>query len=165
MADWYRNAIVYSLDVGTFKDADGDGIGDFDGLTASLDYLVGLGVDCIWLLPVFDTPDRDNGYDVRDYYTLDARMGNFGQFARLLEEAHDRGMHVLLDLPVGEALARTRNRRHGASFHPDRDPRYDPRGCDRASAPRPASRRSSAPAGRRGSRRAGDQADAVPDLR
>lgn len=100
MADWYRNAIVYSLDVGSFKDSDNDGLGDFRGLTGALDYLQGMGVDCIWLLPVFDTPDRDNGYDVRDYFRLDARMGNFGQFAELLEEAHDRGMKVLLDLPV-----------------------------------------------------------------
>src|SRR5690606_35530142 len=61
------------------------------------------GIDCLWLLPVFDSPNRDNGYDVRDYYRLDRRLGNFGQFAELLDAAHARGMRVLLDLPVNHS--------------------------------------------------------------
>ena len=99
MPDWHRNAVVYSLDVHKFKDSDGDGLGDFAGLVSTLDYLQGMGVDCLWLLPVFDTPNCDNGYDVRDYYRLDATLGSAGDFARLLEAAQERGIRVLLDLP------------------------------------------------------------------
>ncbi len=71
MADlWYKNAIVYSLDVETFMDSDGDGMGDFQGLTQRLNYLSGLGITCLWLLPFYPSPNRDNGYDVMDYYNV-----------------------------------------------------------------------------------------------
>src|SRR6187455_3061529 len=75
---WYKNAVIYNLDVGTFMDADGDGYGDFEGLVRRLDYLAGLGVTCLWLLPFQPTPDRDNGYDITDYYGVDPRHGTLG---------------------------------------------------------------------------------------
>jgi maltose alpha-D-glucosyltransferase / alpha-amylase len=65
---WYKNAIIYTLDVEKYQDGDGDGIGDFSGLVRRLDYLSGLGATCLWLLPFYPSPMRDNGYDVNDYY-------------------------------------------------------------------------------------------------
>ncbi|MGG6297020.1 alpha-amylase family protein [Leptolyngbya sp. AN02str] len=97
---WYKNAIVYSLDVETFADSDGDGIGDFQGLTQHLDYLGGLGITCLWLLPFYPTPNRDNGYDVMDYYDIDPRLGTLGDFVEFLHQAGDRGIRVLVDLVI-----------------------------------------------------------------
>jgi maltose alpha-D-glucosyltransferase/alpha-amylase len=95
---WYKEAIIYSLDVETFRDGNGDGIGDFKGLTQSCRYLSGLGVDCVWLLPFFPSPNRDNGYDVTDYYGIDPRLGNLGDFIEFMEEAKDRQLRVMIDL-------------------------------------------------------------------
>ncbi|HEX5164456.1 MAG TPA: alpha-amylase family glycosyl hydrolase, partial [Thermomicrobiales bacterium] len=95
---WYKNAIVYCLDVETYADADGDGIGDFRGLTQRLDYLSGLGVTCLWLMPFYPTPNRDDGYDVADYTTVDPRFGTMADFTDFMVEAHDRGLRVILDL-------------------------------------------------------------------
>ena len=97
---WYNNAIIYCLDVDSFRDTDADGYGDFSGLTESLDYLAGIGVTCIWLLPFYPTPDRDNGYDVTDYYTVDPRLGTLGDFVIFLREARERGIRVIIDLVV-----------------------------------------------------------------
>ncbi|MBW4490081.1 MAG: alpha-amylase family protein [Trichocoleus desertorum ATA4-8-CV12] len=97
---WYKNAIVYSLDVETFMDSDGDGIGDFNGLRQRLDYLAGLGVTCLWLLPFYPSPNRDNGYDVMDYYNVDPRLGTFGDFVEFMHQAKERGMRVLIDLVI-----------------------------------------------------------------
>lgn len=97
---WYKNAIFYSLDVETFFDANGDGIGDFQGLAVKLDYLASLGVTCLWLLPFYPTPNRDNGYDIVDYYNIDARLGTLGDFAEFMHQAEERGIRVLLDLVV-----------------------------------------------------------------
>ena len=97
---WYKNAVIYSLDVETFKDSNDDGIGDFRGLKNGLTYLTSLGVNCIWLLPFFDTPNRDNGYDVRDYYQIDSRLGDLGHFAELIDAAEEIGMRVIIDLAV-----------------------------------------------------------------
>ncbi|MEG9326768.1 alpha-amylase family protein [Salinimicrobium catena] len=97
---WYKNAIFYSLDVETFKDSNDDGTGDFEGLRNGLSYLSSLGVTCLWLLPIFDTPNRDNGYDVRDYYKIDPRLGDLGHFAQLLDAAEEEGMRVIIDLSV-----------------------------------------------------------------
>ncbi|GAA4332438.1 alpha-amylase family protein [Flaviaesturariibacter amylovorans] len=95
---WYRNAIFYSLDVETFHDGNGDGIGDFAGLTEKLEYLHGLGIDCLWLLPFYPSPNRDNGYDVMDYYNVDSRLGSLGDFAQFLNKAERLGIRVLIDL-------------------------------------------------------------------
>lgn len=97
---WYKNAIVYSLDVETFKDSDGDGIGDFQGLTRSLDHLAGLGITCLWLLPFYPSPNRDNGYDITDYYTIDPRLGTLGDFVEFMRQARERGIRVLIDLVI-----------------------------------------------------------------
>jgi trehalose synthase len=95
---WWKNAIVYCLDVETFLDTDGDGIGDMNGVSERIDYLAGLGVTCIWLMPFHPSPNRDDGYDVADYYGVDPRLGTAGEFVELVRTAHDRGIRVVLDL-------------------------------------------------------------------
>ena len=97
---WYKNAVVYSLDVETFFDGNGDGVGDFQGLTDKLDYLSGLNVTCLWLLPFFPSPNRDNGYDVLDYYGVDSRLGTLGDFVEFTHQARERGIRILIDLVV-----------------------------------------------------------------
>lgn len=95
---WYKNAIIYSLDVDAFKDSNGDGVGDFTGLTHSLTYLSGMGVTCIWLLPFFVSPNKDDGYDISDYYSVDQRLGNLGGFVEFLDAAQELGIRVIIDL-------------------------------------------------------------------
>lgn len=97
---WYKNAIVYSLDVETFMDSDGNGVGDFQGLINRLDYLSALGITCLWLLPFYPSPNRDNGYDVMDYYNIDPRLGTLGDFVEFMHQARERGIRVLIDLVV-----------------------------------------------------------------
>jgi maltose alpha-D-glucosyltransferase/alpha-amylase len=97
---WYKDAVIYSLDVETFQDSDGDGIGDFRGLGERLDYLASLGVTCLWLLPFYASPNRDNGYDVMDYYSVDPRLGTLGDFVEFMHKAKERGIRVLADLVV-----------------------------------------------------------------
>jgi maltose alpha-D-glucosyltransferase / alpha-amylase len=97
---WYKNAVIYSLDLETFLDANGDGIGDFEGLIGRLDYLQYLGVDAIWLAPFQPSPQRDNGYDVRDYYGVDPRYGSSGDFVQFMHEAKQRGLKVLIDIVI-----------------------------------------------------------------
>lgn len=97
---WYRNAVIYALDVRTFMDSNGDGIGDFPGLIERLDYLAGLGVTCLWMLPFYPSPKQDNGYDVSDYYGVDPEHGTLGSFVDFIREARDRGMRVIMDLVV-----------------------------------------------------------------
>ena len=95
---WYKNSIVYSLDVETFLDANGDGTGDFEGLMRRLDYLDALGVDTVWLAPFQPSPDRDDGYDISDFYGVDARYGSSGDFVEFMHAAHARGIKVVIDL-------------------------------------------------------------------
>ncbi len=97
---WYKNAVIYSLDLETFMDANGDGVGDFEGLIRRLDYLQYLGVDTLWLAPFQPTPNRDNGYDITDYYGVDPRHGTAGDFVEFLHHAHERGFRVLIDLVI-----------------------------------------------------------------
>jgi maltose alpha-D-glucosyltransferase / alpha-amylase len=97
---WYKNAIIYCLSVETYMDANGDGIGDFEGLLRRLDYLQGLGVTAIWLMPFQPTPGRDDGYDVADYYGVDPRYGTLGDFVEFAQGCRQRGMRVLIDLVV-----------------------------------------------------------------
>src|SRR5829696_7764747 len=97
---WYKNAVVYCLSVGTYMDANGDGIGDFQGLSRRLDYLHGLGVTAIWLMPFQKSPCRDDGYDVSDYYAVDPRYGTLGDFVEFAHGAKQRGIRVLIDLVV-----------------------------------------------------------------
>jgi maltose alpha-D-glucosyltransferase / alpha-amylase len=97
---WYKNAIIYCLDVETFMDANGDGVGDFTGLSRRLDYLAGLGVTCVWLQPFYASPNRDNGYDVMDYYSVDRRHGTLGDFVEFMNHARAVGIRVIVDLVV-----------------------------------------------------------------
>ncbi|MDR4305446.1 alpha-amylase family protein [Chelatococcus sambhunathii] len=97
---WYKNAVVYCLSVESFMDSDGDGVGDFRGLTRRLDYLHGLGVTAIWLMPFQASPGRDDGYDVSNYYDVDPRYGTLGDFVEFTHGCKQRGMRVLIDLVV-----------------------------------------------------------------
>src|SRR3954466_10792818 len=93
---WYKNAIVYCLSVATYMDANGDGIGDFQGLMRRLDYLQGMGVTALWLMPFQTSPNRDDGYDVADFYSVDPRYGTAGEFVDFVHEASSRGIRVLV---------------------------------------------------------------------
>lgn len=97
---WYKEAVIYALDVETFLDTNGDGIGDFRGLIDRLDYLATLGVTCLWLLPFYPSPRRDNGYDVCDYYNVDPRYGSLGDFVEFIDGAERRGIAVMVELVV-----------------------------------------------------------------
>jgi maltose alpha-D-glucosyltransferase / alpha-amylase len=97
---WWKNAVVYCVDVELFADGDGDGVGDFPGLTDRVDYLAGLGVTCIWLMPFYPTPNKDNGYDISDFYGVDPRLGTLGDLVDFLRAARERGIRVIADLVV-----------------------------------------------------------------
>jgi maltose alpha-D-glucosyltransferase/alpha-amylase len=97
---WYKNAVVYCLSVGTYLDANGDGIGDFAGLMRRLDYLQGMGVTALWLMPFQPSPRKDDGYDVADYYGVDPRYGTLGDFVEFTQGCKQRGLRVLIDLVV-----------------------------------------------------------------
>jgi maltose alpha-D-glucosyltransferase/alpha-amylase len=119
-ARWYKDTLVYEVSVRTFADSNGDGTGDFKGLTGRLDYLAALGVTTIWLLPFQPSPWRDDGYDVTDYYGVHPDLGDLGDFARFVEQASDRGLRVVIDLVLN----------HTSNEHPwfqaarAGDPRY-----------------------------------------
>lgn len=108
MSKWYNNIVIYGLDIGVFHDSSGDGIGDFKGATQKLDYLADIGINCIWLLPFFLSPERDNGYDIKDYYQINPNFGTTDDFVEFLQEAEKRSIRVLLDLVIN----------HTSSDHP-----------------------------------------------
>ena len=112
---WYKNAVIYNLDVETFMDSNGDGIGDFPGLTQRIDHLENLGVDCVWLQPFHPTPNLDDGYDITDYYAVDSRLGSLGDFADFSFELRQRGLRLIIDLVVN----------HTSDQHP-----WFQQGCD-----------------------------------
>jgi maltose alpha-D-glucosyltransferase/alpha-amylase len=103
---WYKNAIIYCLDVETYVDGNGDGIGDFVGLTRRLDYLAGLGVTCLWLQPFYPSPNKDNGYDVAEYYGVHPKHGTLGDFVEFMNHAEQIGMRVIVDLVVNHTSDR-----------------------------------------------------------
>ncbi len=94
---WWKESVVYQIYPRSFKDSNGDGIGDLQGIIEKLDYLAFLGIDCIWLCPIFKSPNYDNGYDISDYKDIMDEFGTMEDFDRLLDEAHKRGIKVLLD--------------------------------------------------------------------
>ena len=95
---WYKDAIFYELHVKAYSDANGDGMGDFPGLVTRLDHLKDLGVDCIWLLPMYPSPFRDDGYDIADYCAVHPQYGTLDDFRSFLKAAHDRGLRVITEL-------------------------------------------------------------------
>jgi maltose alpha-D-glucosyltransferase/alpha-amylase len=97
---WYKDAVIYELHVKAFADSNNDGIGDFGGLLQKLDYLQDLGVTCIWLLPFFPSPLKDDGYDISDYLNVHPSYGTMEDFQTFLDAAHDRGLQVLIELVV-----------------------------------------------------------------
>ncbi|MEO6447521.1 MAG: maltose alpha-D-glucosyltransferase [Gemmatimonadaceae bacterium] len=97
---WYKNAIFYELHVKAYCDTNDDGVGDFRGLISKLDYLKDLGVDCLWILPMYPSPFRDDGYDIADYRSIHPIYGTFEDFREFLDEAHARGMRVITELVV-----------------------------------------------------------------
>jgi maltose alpha-D-glucosyltransferase/alpha-amylase len=98
LPDWFKDAVFYELPVKSFADSDGDGVGDFRGLTDKLDYLVELGIDCIWLLPMYPSPLRDDGYDIGDYVSIHPKYGTMDDFRGFLRAAHERNIRVLTEL-------------------------------------------------------------------
>jgi maltose alpha-D-glucosyltransferase / alpha-amylase len=115
---WYKNAVIYCLSIATYLDTNGDGIGDFQGLMRRLDYLQGLGVTAIWLMPFQPSPGRDDGYDIADYYGVNPRYGTLGDFVEFTHGCRQRGLRVLIDLVVN----------HTSDQHPwFQEARRDPR--------------------------------------
>ncbi|SHG99542.1 glycoside hydrolase family 13 protein [Tepidibacter thalassicus] len=98
--EWWKEAVVYQIYPRSFYDSNGDGIGDLNGVIEKLDYLKFLGVDVIWLCPIYKSPNDDNGYDISDYKNIMDEFGNMDDFDRLLKEAHNRGIKILMDLVV-----------------------------------------------------------------
>ena len=99
-AKWWKEGIVYQLYPQSFKDSDGDGFGDFNGIIEEIDYLDNLGIDIIWMNPFFDSPLVDNGYDVRDYRSILPRYGDINDFQKMIDTLHDRGIKFVLDVVV-----------------------------------------------------------------
>jgi trehalose synthase len=102
---WWKNAIIYCVDTQSFLDTTGDGVGDIDGLTQRVDYLAGLGVTCLWLMPIYPSPERDYGYDVADYYGVADKYGSLGDVVELVRVARERGIRVIADLVVNHTSA------------------------------------------------------------
>lgn len=100
MSAWWKEAVIYQIYPRSFKDSNGDGIGDLQGILEKLDYIKLLGVDAIWLSPVYDSPNDDNGYDIRDYHKIMTEFGTMKDFDELLEGIHSRGMRLIMDLVV-----------------------------------------------------------------
>ncbi len=102
---WWRNAVYYCLDIQVFQDSDGDGYGDIQGLISRIRYLADLGVTCLWLMPFFPTADRDDGYDITDFFAVDPRMGTLGDLVELVRVARAHGMRVIVDFVMNHTSA------------------------------------------------------------
>ncbi len=119
---WYKDAIIYEVHVRAFKDSNGDGMGDFRGLTEKLDYLQDLGVTALWLLPFYPSPWRDDGYDIADYTDVHEAYGSVGDFRRFLRQAHRRGIRVITELVINHTsdqhpwFQRARRAKPGSSY-------------------------------------------------
>src|SRR4051794_22832383 len=119
---WWKTAVVYCLDVQTFMDWDDDGMGDFTGLAQRMDYLHDLGITCLWLMPFYPTGDRDDGYDITDFFGVDPRLGTHGDLVEVIRTASDRGIRVIADLVVNHTSIqhpwfRSARRSKDAPFH------------------------------------------------
>ena len=118
---WWASAVVYQVYPRSFQDSDGDGVGDLRGIAARLDHLVRLGVDVLWLSPIYRSPHRDNGYDISDYQQIDPAFGTLADFDRLLAEVHQRGMKLVLDVVINHTSS------EHAWFVESRSSRDDPK--------------------------------------
>ena len=131
---WYKDAVFYQLHVKSFADSNGDGIGDFVGLTSKLDHLASLGVDCLWLQPMYPSPFKDDGYDISDYTSVHPSYGTLQEFEAFLHQAHARGLRVIIELVLNhtsdqhawfvEARSSTGNPRRDWYVWSDTDDRY-----------------------------------------
>jgi maltose alpha-D-glucosyltransferase/alpha-amylase len=131
---WYKDAVFYQLHVKSFADSNADGIGDFVGLTSKLDHLASLGVDCLWIQPMYPSPFRDDGYDISDYTNIHPSYGTLDEFQTFLRRAHDRGLRVIIELVLNhtsdqhawfvEARSSTDNPRRDWYVWSDTDDRY-----------------------------------------
>src|SRR5437764_10160296 len=130
---WWQSAVVYQIYPRSFADGNGDGMGDLAGIMAHLDYLVELGVDIIWLSPIYPSPQVDNGYDISDYQDIDPVFGSLREFDALLNEVHRRGMKLIMDLVVNHTsdehpwFLESRSSRDNpkSDWYIWRDPKYD----------------------------------------
>ena len=95
---WWKKSVVYQIYVKSFCDSDGDGVGDLKGITSKLDYLKLLGVEVLWLTPIYQSPNDDNGYDISSYYDIQKEFGTMEDFDELLQQAHQRGIRIILDI-------------------------------------------------------------------
>ena len=98
MVEWWRGAVIYQVYPRSYSDSNGDGLGDLSGITSRLDYIASLGVDAIWLSPIFTSPMKDMGYDVSNYVDIDPIFGTLGDFDLLITKAHKLGLKVIIDL-------------------------------------------------------------------
>ncbi|PSQ27377.1 glucohydrolase [Halobacteriales archaeon SW_10_68_16] len=118
--EWWKEAVIYQVYPRSFNDSDGDGIGDIPGVVEKVDYLADLGIDCVWLTPVYESPQVDNGYDVADYRAIDPQYGSMADWERLLEELHARGIRLVMDLvlnhPSDQHTWFRRSRREGGEY-------------------------------------------------
>jgi maltose alpha-D-glucosyltransferase/alpha-amylase len=121
---WYKDAIIYELHVKAFMDGNNDGIGDFQGLLSKLDYVQDLGVTCLWLLPFFPSPLRDDGYDISDYLSVHPNYGTMEDFREFLTQAHARGIQVMIELVINHTSDQHpwfQRARHAPKGSPERD--------------------------------------------
>ena len=132
---WWKEAIGYQIYPKSYKDSNGDGIGDINGIISKLDYIKSLGVNLIWLCPIYDSPMDDNGYDVRDYFNIDKTFGTIEDFDNLLKEAHSRGIKIMMDLVLNHTSdehkwfieSENRNGKY-TDYYIWQDPKYDDNG-------------------------------------
>ena len=103
---WLSKAVVFQIYPSSYMDSDGNGTGDLKGITSRLDYIKSIGVNTVWVNPVFETKFKDGGYDITDFYKVDPRFGTNADFINLAKEAHRRGMHVIVDLGSGTCIQR-----------------------------------------------------------
>ena len=96
--EWWKKSVVYQIYVKSFQDSNNDGVGDLQGIISRLDYLKTLGVDVLWLTPIFKSPNDDNGYDISDYRSIQSEFGTMSDFEELLDKAHQKDIKIILDL-------------------------------------------------------------------
>ncbi len=100
---WWKEAIVYQIYPRSFKDSNGDGVGDLQGIISKLDYIQSLGVDAVWLNPIYKSPNDDGGYDISDYYSIQPEFGSMQDFDELLAGLHQRGLKLIMDLVLNHS--------------------------------------------------------------